>query len=42
LRILSDGKTRVNALVQPDPAALLEDFRIRGDRQQLFWAKVDL
>ncbi|QDT53528.1 hypothetical protein Pan44_15500 [Caulifigura coniformis] len=32
----------INALVEPDPAALLEDFRIRGDRQQLFWAKVDL
>ncbi len=32
----------INALVQPDPAAMLEDFRVRGDRQQLFWAKVDL
>jgi len=34
--------SRVNSLIDPDPAALLEDFRIRGDRQQLFWAKVDL
>jgi len=32
----------VNSLIEPDPAAMLEDFRIRGDRQQLFWAKVEL
>jgi predicted esterase len=38
----SQDLSRVNSLIEPDPAALLEDFRIRGDRQQLFWAKVDL
>ncbi len=33
---------QVNSLIQPEPAALLEDLRTRGDRQQLFWAKVEL
>jgi hypothetical protein len=42
VRLNSRPASLVNALIDPDPAALLEDFRIRGDRQQLFWARVDL
>ncbi|HVJ87718.1 MAG TPA: hypothetical protein VM452_18800, partial [Caulifigura sp.] len=34
--------TQINSLIEPDPAVLLEDFRVRGDRQQLFWARVEL
>jgi hypothetical protein len=31
-----------NRKVKPDPATLLEDFYQRGDRQRLFFAKLEL
>jgi hypothetical protein len=36
------GKQKFNNFVRPSAAALLEDFRIRGDRQRLFLAVLEL
>lgn len=37
-----DGRTLHRGPVVPDLAVLLEDLRLRGDRQHPFWAVVDL
>ncbi len=34
------GRKSLKLLAKPDPANLLEDLRIRGDRQQVYWLKV--
>lgn len=36
------GDQKFNNFVRPSAADLLEDFRVRGDRQRLFWAALDL
>jgi hypothetical protein len=38
LNVRVNGSSRWNAAVKPDLAYLLEDFRIRHDRQRLYWA----
>jgi hypothetical protein len=35
------GSKTFRELVQPSAEALLEDFRIRGDRERLYWAYAD-
>ncbi|QDV33507.1 carboxylesterase family protein [Tautonia plasticadhaerens] len=42
IQIRINGKRYFNDLVKPDLGALLEDVRIRGDRTQLYWAKISL
>lgn len=36
------GSTKYFDFVSPDVGVLLEDLRIRGDRQRLYWAKLEL
>ena len=36
------GRRQLNDFVRPDMEALLEDLRVRGDRQRLFWTKLEL
>jgi pimeloyl-ACP methyl ester carboxylesterase len=40
LEVLVNGKTFFKGLVKPNIEFLLEDLRIRGDRQQIYWLKV--
>jgi acetyl esterase/lipase len=42
VQIRINGKRYVNDLVKPDLGALLEDVRLRGDRSQLYWARLSL
>lgn len=42
IQVRVNGKRYFNDLVKPDLGALLEDVRIRGDRSQLYWAKISL
>ncbi|MEW4567565.1 alpha/beta hydrolase [Tautonia sp. JC769] len=42
IQIRINGKRLFNDRVKPDLRALLEDVRIRGDRTQLYWAKLPL
>ena len=42
LQIRINGKRLFYDLVEPSLSSLLEDVRIRGDRGQLYWAKVPL
>jgi hypothetical protein len=41
LAISVDSRQEFNDFVRPSPEALLEDFRLRGDRQRLYWAVWD-
>lgn len=41
LEISINGTRRWNNFIKPDIAALLEDVRRRGDRQQLYWAVLE-
>ncbi len=36
-----NGRYRFNQFVRPDVETLLEDLRVRGDRQRLFWARLE-
>lgn len=38
LNVRVNGKPKWNDFIKPDVGALLEDFRRRSDRQQLYWA----
>jgi pimeloyl-ACP methyl ester carboxylesterase len=40
-RVESKGR-RFNDFVKPSIATMLEDFQMRGDRERLWWAKVEL
>ncbi|RUL87717.1 carboxylesterase family protein [Tautonia sociabilis] len=42
IQIRVNGKRLLYDRVKPDLGALLEDVRIRGDRTQLYWAKIPL
>ncbi len=42
LKIVVNGRRHVNAVIKPNLESMLEDVRIRGDRSQLYWAKVSL
>jgi hypothetical protein len=35
-----NGKSYHKGLAKPGPEPLLEDLRLRGDRQQIYWMKV--
>ena len=41
LRVMVNDRQKFNDFVKPDMAALLEDLRRRGDRQQLYWAVLE-
>ena len=41
LAVTVDGKRVYKGSIEPDPVVLLEDLRLRGDRQHPFWAVVD-
>ena len=41
LTVTVDGKRVYKGPIEPDPVVLLEDLRLRGDRQHPFWAVVD-
>jgi len=41
LTVTIDGQKAHKGLLDPDPAIMLEDLRLRGDRQHPFWAAVD-
>ena len=36
-----NGRQRHNKFLRPDLEVLLEDLRLRGDRERLFWARLD-
>jgi pimeloyl-ACP methyl ester carboxylesterase len=40
MEVRINGKTFFKAVAKPNLAPLLEDLRIRGDRQQVYWLKV--
>ena len=42
LLIRWQGRQKFNDFLQPELETLLEDFRVRGDRQMLFWSRIDL
>jgi hypothetical protein len=43
VRVRVNGTTIGNdRIIAPNPAVLLEDFFVNGDRQRLFYAKVDM
>jgi hypothetical protein len=42
IQIRVNGRRQYLDLVKPDLGAFLEDVRLRGDRQQVYWAKVPL
>jgi hypothetical protein len=42
LKIHQKGGQAFNGFVTPSLADLLEDLRIRGDRERLYWAKIEL
>lgn len=42
LKIHQKGGQAFNSFVTPSLADLLEDLRVRGDRERLYWAKVEL
>ncbi|HVJ69612.1 MAG TPA: hypothetical protein VM510_16665 [Caulifigura sp.] len=42
LHLKVNNVDRLNDLVDPSAASLLDDFHKRADRQQLYWAKVEL
>lgn len=35
-----NDKTYLKAVIKPDPGPMLEDLRVRGDRRQLYFAKI--
>jgi predicted esterase len=41
LRVTIDGREAFDGLPNPDAAVMLEDLRLRGDRQHPFWAVID-
>jgi predicted esterase len=41
LTVIIDGQKAHKGPLDPDPAVMLEDLRLRGDRQHPFWAAVD-
>jgi hypothetical protein len=41
LTVTVDGKRVYKGPTEPDPVVLLEDLRLRGDRQHPFWAVID-
>lgn len=41
VRIEIKGRQRFNDFLRPDLQAMLEDLRNRGDRQRLFWVKME-
>ncbi|HUG91663.1 MAG TPA: hypothetical protein VML55_12560 [Planctomycetaceae bacterium] len=36
------GRQKFNDFLHPEIETLLEDFRVRGDRQMLFWSKIEV
>lgn len=42
LIVRQSGKQLYNQIPEPDISAMLEDFRLRGDRQQLAWGYLEL
>jgi hypothetical protein len=40
MEVRVNGRPYLKGMVKPDPAALLEDLRFRGDRRQVYWLKV--
>ncbi len=42
LTVRKGSRQLFNDFVKPDIAAILDDFRIRADRQRLYWARLDL
>jgi predicted esterase len=36
------GRNRYHDFVDPDISVMLDDFRLRGDRQKLYWAKLEM
>ncbi len=42
LSVQSDGRRKFNDFLSPDIEVLLEDLRVRGDRQMLYWARIDV
>lgn len=42
LQVRVNRKRLFNDLVKPDLGAMLEDVRLRGDRRQVYWARVSL
>ncbi len=41
LRVTIDGREAFDGLANPDAAVMLEDLRLRADRQHPFWAVID-
>jgi hypothetical protein len=41
LRVNMKNRMRYNDFPEPDLETMLEDYRRRGDRQQVFWARLD-
>ncbi len=41
LHVKLKSRTKWNDYVEPDIRTMLEDFTRRGDRQQIFWARLD-
>ncbi|CAN5908582.1 peptidase [soil metagenome] len=42
IQVRVNGRRLFQDLVEPDLAAFLEDLRVRGDRSQLYWARIPL
>lgn len=42
LQVRVNGKRLYNEVMKPDLGAFLDDVRLRGDRQQVYWAKIGL
>lgn len=40
MEVRVNGRARFKGLAKPDLMQLLEDLRVRGDRQQIYWMKV--
>jgi len=36
------GRQRFNGFLKPDIETILEDFRVRGDREKLYWTRLDI
>ena len=41
VKVHFNGRPKWNEFIEPSMATILEDFRIRGDRQRIFWARMD-
>ncbi len=41
LNVRVNGRSKWNAFVRPELETILEDFRVRADRQKIYWATLD-